>query len=77
MNEDLKGMLLLFIGKFVRERGFSPSIRDIMTAIDIDSTSYTRFLLDGLVEEDLVTYVPTLARTARLTKKGEKIVFPN
>lgn len=70
--------LLLAIGRFIRDRGFSPAIRELGRAVEISSTSVVNYHLTkikeaGYIQSDPMTtrsIVPTEAGAAWLAKRG-------
>lgn len=55
--------ILAYTRRFVREHGYSPSIREIQQAGQLQSTSSTAYILDRLQERGLVYREPGVARS--------------
>lgn len=55
-----------YIARYTAERGFSPSVREIVLACDISSTSVVTYHLRRLEAEGKITRVPGAPRTLRV-----------
>lgn len=66
--------ILTFIDKYVTLNKFAPSVRDIMKACSISSTSVVRYMLLELVKSGYLYRRPRDARVMRLTATGAKLV---
>jgi repressor LexA len=62
------------IDSFIRERGFSPSLRELGRALGIASTNATNDLVRGLKRSDMVTSETGWARTLRVSTKGAALL---
>ena len=62
--------ILLAIKLHHRQRGYAPTIRDIMQMCDISSTSVVTYHLDRLREAGMVDWLDGSARTLHLVKKA-------
>ena len=62
--------VLLAIRKFIGINIFAPSIRDIMEATGIKSTSHVRFILNRLEEKGMIRKVKNQARSIVVTLGG-------
>lgn len=62
--------ILRFLREFRDEHGFSPSIREIGAAVEVDSTSLIGFYLAGLEDAGLITRKQRIARSIVLTRQG-------
>ncbi|MBN1200507.1 MAG: transcriptional repressor LexA [Anaerolineae bacterium] len=60
--------ILSFIGSFIDEHGFPPTIREIGEAVNIASTSVVNYNLNKLVEYNLLERAPEVSRGLRLVK---------
>ncbi len=54
--------ILKFIGSFISEHGYPPTIREIGNAVDIASTSVVNYNLNKLVERGLIERAPKVSR---------------
>lgn len=61
--------ILDFLQTFLAEHKYSPSIREIMAAVGVDSTSVMNYQLRKLVLSGYITFTPRIARTIQLTGK--------
>lgn len=61
MTERQK-MFVDFIEKFIRERGYSPSIREIAKGMGLSSTASVKNMLDRLTENGLLKRSSSIAR---------------
>ena len=66
--------LLIEIVRYHEGHGYPPSVRDLMEAVGIPSTSLVALHLNSLERHGLITRVPELARTLRLTDHGAAMV---
>ena len=64
----MRDKILEFVGGYIKEHGYSPSMREIGEAIGVDSTSHVSFHIDRLVEEGRLTKEPNIARSIRVVK---------
>jgi repressor LexA len=60
--------ILAFIGRFTRERGYPPTIRQIGEAVDISSTSVVNYNLNKLEREGFLTRDLKVSRGVRLVE---------
>jgi len=67
--------LLEYIYNFRAINGYSPSIRDIQTAMDWASTNTVRYNLDKHMKHGYLSYIPNRARTVMLTKRGQELIL--
>jgi len=58
--------ILQFIGEFVEERGYPPTVRDIQNACDISSTSVVDYNLNILQREGHIRRSPEISRGIEL-----------
>ena len=63
--------ILDHIRDFIRKNAYPPSIREIMTALGISSTSVVNYNLNALVREGYITRHKELARGIRLVDQSE------
>jgi len=62
--------ILLAITVFIRQNGYSPSLRDLQAACAISSVSIVSYHLRRLRAAGLIDYVDGTPRTIRLVRKG-------
>lgn len=65
---------LKFVGRFISENGWAPSLREVVSGTSASSTSVARYRLERL---DLLGYIyrePWKVRTIRLTERGRKFL---
>jgi repressor LexA len=65
---DKQQAILTAITLFLRERGYSPSLRELCDMAAISSTSMAAMHLERLQEAGLIAYEPGKPRTIRLVK---------
>ena len=58
--------ILAFIDAYIKEHGFSPTMREIGEGVGINSTSHVSYWIDRLVEQGRVTKVPNISRSVRV-----------
>ncbi len=63
--------LLTAIERLRKEKGYSPTVREIQAAIGSNSLSTTHWHLDKMREVGYVKWEPGVARTLRVTSKGK------
>lgn len=55
------------------ERGYPPTVRELMTATGLSSTSVVAYWLDACAREGLVVREPLLSRAVGLTEAGRAL----
>lgn len=63
---DIGEEVLSYLAEFVSERGYSPSIREIASGLEISSTKTVHDVLLALREDGKVQWVDGQARTLRI-----------
>lgn len=63
--------LLSFIDKFTEENNYSPSYREIMRALNLNSVSAVAQHIDNCVEAGLLEKVPHAARSLRVIEQSD------
>ena len=58
--------ILAFIDAYIKEHGYSPTMREIGEAVGISSTSHVSYWIDRLVEQGKVTKQRNIARSVRV-----------
>ena len=58
--------ILTFIDSYIKEHGYSPTMREIGEAVGISSTSHVSYWIDRLVEEGKITKQKNIARSVRV-----------
>ena len=67
---DTTDKVWVFIGRYMKEHGYSPSHREMMEAVHISSTSVVAYHLDKLADRGIITKGPQgTMRTLRLNKE--------
>ena len=69
--------MLEFVHHHVTTHGFSPTIREIGSALDILSTSMVNYHLERLIRAGYLIKSATKSRTIRLTAMGISIINPS
>lgn len=57
------------ISDFIKENGYSPTIRELGELLGLSSTSTVFVHLKNLVNKGYITYVPNASRTIRIIKR--------
>ncbi len=63
--------ILAFIERFLDQRGYPPTIREIGEAVDIASTSVVNYNLNKLVDHGYIERVPEVSRGLRLVPQDD------
>ena len=74
-EEKLKEVYEL-VSNYTEQKGFPPSIREIMDEINVSSTSTVKYYLDRLEERGLIRRKENKNRAIELTKKNIKPAIP-
>ncbi len=64
------------IARYQAVHGYAPSVRELMTATGLSSTSNVAYWLDACERAGLIARAPRLARAVTLTAAGEAIAGP-
>jgi len=64
---------LQVIDEYINEKGFAPTIRELMEVLDLRSPSSVKGLLDALRRKKYVTWKEGLPRTIKIIKKVHHI----
>ncbi len=70
-------MILDFVNKQVKEKGYPPSVREICSAVGFKSTSTVHGYLEKLEEEGLIQKDPTKPRALKVLSKNSSIPKKN
>ncbi|MFH0942537.1 MAG: transcriptional repressor LexA [Chloroflexota bacterium] len=62
--------ILSFISDFLNERGYAPTVRDIVRGCDISTSSVVQYHLDILKREGHIQRDPRVFRSIRLSRAG-------
>lgn len=80
-SEEQVTKALAFIDSYIKENGYSPSVREIAKAMDVPSSSTMAKMVEHMSTEGYLhkpkqfsTNGNRIARTLRLTPKGKKMV---
>lgn len=68
--------ILRFIHGFIDERGYSPTVRDILKGCDISSTAVVQYHLDVLQKEGRIHRDPEIFRSITLSLKKGSVMIP-
>jgi repressor LexA len=68
--------ILQFIHGFIDDRGYSPTVRDILKGCEISSTAVVQYHLDVLEKEGLIHRDPEIFRSIRLSQKKNSVMVP-
>ena len=68
--------ILQFIHGFIDERGYSPTVRDILKGCVISSTAVVQYHLDVLEKEGRIHRDPEIFRSIRLYQKKSTVIVP-
>ena len=68
--------ILQFIHGFIDERGYSPTVRDILKGCEISSTAVVQYHLDVLEKEGRIHRDPEIFRSIRLSQKKSSVMVP-
>jgi repressor LexA len=68
--------ILQYIHGFIDERGYSPTVRDILKGCDISSTAVVQYHLDVLEKEGRIHRDPEIFRSIRLSLKKNTVLIP-
>jgi len=69
--------ILEFVGEYIDDNGYPPSMREICSAAGISSTSVVSYNLDRLEEAGLIARDREVSRGLRLAEPGQARVTPN
>ena len=68
--------ILQFIHGFIDERGYAPTVRDILKGCAISSTAVVQYHLDVLEKEGRIHRDPEIFRSIRLSEKKASVMIP-
>jgi repressor LexA len=68
--------ILEFVGEYLNDNGYPPSMREICSALSISSTSVVSYNLDRLEEAGYIDRDREVSRGLRLAEAGEARVMP-
>ena len=68
--------ILHFIHGFIDDRGYSPTVRDILKGCEISSTAVVQYHLDVLEKEGRIHRDPEIFRSIRLSQKKNSVMVP-
>jgi len=71
---ERRAAVVSFIVKFSQENGYAPSIRDIMPAIGVSSTSTAHKVLSKMEEQELIIVSQGVARSMKVLPLGMELV---
>ena len=64
--------IIAFIRKFCREKGYSPSIREVCENFGYSSPSTIKGRVDKLRDKGLITYIDRMPRTLRVVTREDR-----
>lgn len=67
---DIQRDTLRFVYWFRHEKGFSPTLRELVRAFGLKSTNAAHDRLKWLEKQGMVTHIPKAARTLTVTERG-------
>ncbi len=73
---DKQHRILEFVGEYLSDNGYPPSMREICSALSISSTSVVSYNLDRLEEAGYIDRDREVSRGLRLAEAGEARVMP-
>ena len=79
MGERISGKqrrILEFVGEYINDNGYPPSMREICSAASISSTSVVSYNLDRLEEAGYIVRDREVSRGLRLAEAGQAEVMP-
>jgi len=79
MGERISGKqrrILAFVGEYINDNGYPPSMREICSAASISSTSVVSYNLDRLEEAGYIVRDREVSRGLRLAEAGQAEVMP-
>lgn len=62
--------ILRLVRRLIQERGWAPTIRELMDELRIDSTNAMKDHLEALKKKGCVDWEPSKARTLHITRGG-------
>jgi len=66
-----------FVMDYIRERGYSPTVREVGSAIGISSSSTAHKVLDAAVSREIILMDAKVARSIRVSQKGLRLYGRN
>jgi repressor LexA len=69
--------ILRFVGEYIEDNGYPPSMREIGSALNISSTSVVSYNLDRLEEAGYLVRDREVSRGLRLAEAGRESVMPD
>src|SRR5574341_608851 len=66
--------ILRFLHEHSQEHGYSPTVREIATAVDIPSTSMVEYYLNALVQRGYIQRTQGTSRSVRLLEAGYRAI---
>ncbi len=68
---EKRDAIIAFVGRFVAEHGYSPSVREIAAACGVKSPSVAEFHVERLARDGRISRRPGIARSIRLTSEAD------
>jgi len=73
-TSDTKRRVLNFIGKFLDERGYAPTVRDIARGCNISTPSVVQYHLNTLERQGYIRRDPEVFRSIQLVEKKREVI---
>lgn len=70
-TERIQAEILEFIPEYTRTHGWPPSVREIMVATGLKSTSSTDYHLSALEADGFIVRIPGIARGIKILQEVE------
>jgi repressor LexA len=72
---DTRSRILDFIGRFLDERGYAPTVRDIARGCNISTPSVVQYHLNMLEEQGLIRRDPEVFRSIQLVERKQEAIW--
>ena len=66
--------VLIAIDKFIRDKGYPPTVREIGIGTGLKSTSSIQKEIGRLTESGFISYIPYKPRTITITEEGKGLL---
>lgn len=74
VDKERRISIVKFITAFSKQKGYAPSIRDIMPVIGVTSSATTHKILTRMEEDALIQVTQGVARSMRVLSKGKNLL---
>jgi repressor LexA len=72
-EQERRIAVVKFIRSFSQEKGYAPSIRDIMPVIGVSSSATTYKVLSRMEKDELIQITQGVARSMKVLPEGKKL----